>query len=144
MNYVAYAAGFLLSPDMSRVALVRKKRPKWQAGLFNAVGGHVELGETALQTMRREFAEEAGLDVEDWRHDADLTGPDFSVAFFSARGSHDGLLSLTDEEVSSEAVVDVLAGRLPQMRNLRLLLALALDDSGLMLPVALLDSGARP
>lgn len=43
-----------------RVLMVRKKRPKWQAGLWNGVGGVVEDGEKPLHAMTREFCEETG------------------------------------------------------------------------------------
>ena len=49
----------------TRVLLIRKKRPWWQAGLLNGVGGKIEEGETPLQAMRREFQEETGVDVPD-------------------------------------------------------------------------------
>ena len=55
-----YVAGFLFSPDRSRVLLIRKNRPAWQAGKLNGLGGKIEPGETPPQAMRREFREEQG------------------------------------------------------------------------------------
>src|SRR5690349_13991679 len=40
----AYALGFLFD-GTGRVVLIRKRRPAWQAGLLNGVGGKVEPGE---------------------------------------------------------------------------------------------------
>ena len=34
-----YACGFLFSQDRTRVVLIRKRRPAWQAGKLNGVGG---------------------------------------------------------------------------------------------------------
>jgi 8-oxo-dGTP diphosphatase len=41
-----YACGFLFSLDRTRVLLIRKRRPAWQAGRLNGVGGKIEPGET--------------------------------------------------------------------------------------------------
>lgn len=69
-----YCAGFLLD-GQGRVVLVRKNRPRWQAGRLNAVGGHVEDGETPVEAQRREFREETGVDVPepDWHHFATVS-----------------------------------------------------------------------
>ena len=39
-----YVAGFLVSDDRYYVALIRKKRPAWQEGRLNGIGGHIEGG----------------------------------------------------------------------------------------------------
>lgn len=56
-----YVLGLIFSQHEGRIALLRKKRPAWQAGMLNGIGGHIELGETALQAMVREAAEEVAL-----------------------------------------------------------------------------------
>jgi len=55
-----YVLGFLFSQDQTRIALIRKTRPLWQAGRLNALGGHAEDGETFLEAMARETREELG------------------------------------------------------------------------------------
>jgi len=52
-----YVAGFLFDETLENVVLIRKNRPKWQAGKLNGVGGHVEARETSIETMHREFKE---------------------------------------------------------------------------------------
>jgi 8-oxo-dGTP pyrophosphatase MutT (NUDIX family) len=66
--------------DDDRVALIRKARPPWQAGLLNGVGGKIEPEDwspffvhdmpapepVALRAMRREFREETGVDFDRW------------------------------------------------------------------------------
>jgi 8-oxo-dGTP diphosphatase len=63
-----YVLGFAFAPS-GDVALIEKKRPVWQAGLFNGIGGHREQSETAVMAMTREFAEETGVVIEPvkWR-----------------------------------------------------------------------------
>lgn len=70
-----YVLGFAFD-HLGRVALIRKNKPKWQAGLLNGVGGKVEEGETYLQAMVREFCEETGVASEEhfWRHVAVMEG----------------------------------------------------------------------
>ena len=98
-----YVVGFLFSEDRRRVALIRKTRPEWQAGLLNGIGGKVEQGEFPRQAMRREFLEEAGCDIEDWQKVAAVDCPMNRVHFFRAFGNLDKvktcILSPTDERV---------------------------------------------
>jgi 8-oxo-dGTP diphosphatase len=59
-----YVLGFMFSEDRRQVALIRKDRPEWQKGKFNAPGGKVEPGETPLDATVREFSEETGYQTE--------------------------------------------------------------------------------
>lgn len=59
-----FVAGFAFpnsAPD--RVYLIRKKKPDWQAGLLNGIGGKVEPCEAPAYAMAREFEEETGVKV---------------------------------------------------------------------------------
>lgn len=60
-----YVCGFLFNPPLSHVALIKKAKPDWQAGLLNGVGGKIEENETALYAMAREFTEETGVPMEE-------------------------------------------------------------------------------
>src|SRR5215208_5596620 len=99
-----YACGFLFSPDRQRVLLIRKRRPAWQAGKLNGVGGKIERDESPAEAMRREFREEAGLDVRDWQEVLTLSGGDDAGSgvawrghFFRAFGDIDTTQAMTDE-----------------------------------------------
>lgn len=37
-----YVCGFQIHPELKLVTLVRKQKPKWQAGLLNGIGGSIE------------------------------------------------------------------------------------------------------
>ena len=95
-----YVTGFLFDDHEELVVLVRKNRPEWQAGKFNGVGGKLEPGETPAEAMRREFREEAGVDVQEWTHFITIFGKDFKVHFFYA---HTPLITqvktMTDEMI---------------------------------------------
>lgn len=135
---IEYVAGFLFSPDRERVLLIEKRRPVRQAGLLNGIGGKIEPGETALQAQVREFEEEAGIRLESWEPVADLRGEHFRVGFFAAFDRViDDAYSVTDERVGIYPVADLF--RLPLVPNLRVLVPLALDLTGIVKPVRLLD-----
>lgn len=67
-----FVDGLLFDYDMTRVVLVRKLRPEWQFGKLNCVGGKIEKGEKPHDAMVREFWEEVGLHVPEWKHFLDL------------------------------------------------------------------------
>jgi 8-oxo-dGTP diphosphatase len=132
---VEYVAGFLFSTDYKQVALIQKKRPAYQAGKFNGIGGKVEPGESAEDAMRREFREEAGIDLIGWRTFARLTdgGNSFVVDFFVAVGLFDGIRSVTDEEIIIMDVANLPV--VPRMGNLDWLIPMAIScHQGTSLP----------
>lgn len=113
---IQYVAGLLYSEDGMAVALIQKNRPQWQAGLFNAVGGKVEAGETAQQAMRREFREEAGVDLE-WTYRMTIKGSQYEVAFFS---QHDDaaiseVVTMTDEVLAVHQTYDLPDNLIPNL-----------------------------
>lgn len=135
-----YVAGFLFSSHMTNVAMIMKKRPEWQKGKLNGIGGHIErktqnhtcydivcdVGgfdpckcpyETPLEAMVREFEEEAGVHVpaEQWEQFLALSGDGFEVNFFSAADTKllNQVRSMTDETVM---VVEV--DKLPLMNTI--------------------------
>ena len=61
-----YVVGFLIDTNWN-VVLIRKNRPKWQAGKLNGPGGKIEEDETPEEAMRREFREEAGVLFDGWK-----------------------------------------------------------------------------
>lgn len=57
---IRYVVGFVFTPDLREVVLLRKLKPAWQRGLLNGPGGKVEEGEDYFGAMQREYAEEVG------------------------------------------------------------------------------------
>jgi 8-oxo-dGTP diphosphatase len=120
-----YACGFLFSVDRERVLLIRKRRPAWQAGKLNGIGGKIEPGETALDAMRREFHEEAGLHVADWQHVLTLRGDDWAGHFFRAFGDIDAAWAVTDELVERYPLAALPKDTIP---NLQWMIPMLLDE----------------
>lgn len=132
-----YVCSFLFAPDRARVLLIRKRRPAWQAGKLNGIGGKVEPGEPLAEAAAREFREETGLDLAPsaFRHGITLTGTDdggsgrdWQGHFFRAFGPIDEARSITDEQVEVHPVTPLPPDTIP---NLRWMIPLLLDDEPL-------------
>ncbi len=125
-----YCLGFLFARDLSTVLLIEKKRPAWQAGKLNGIGGKIEPTETALEAMVREFKEEAGFTVTDWKKFARLTGPDYTVDCFYAVAvdSLNPLDSCTFTDEYLTVVPLPLDDGEPVIRNLHWLVPMALES----------------
>lgn len=124
-----YVAGFLFDRSQNTVVLIRKNRPDWQVGMLNGVGGHIDPGESADDAMRREFREEAGLDLDSWEHYASLTGDWGCVWFYRAFVDHATLMSLrpkTDEPLVITSTRAIPGNVVP---NLHWLLPMAMHAS---------------
>lgn len=124
-----YVAGFAFSKDASKVALIRKKRPAWQAGKLNAIGGHVEEEDTSLAIAQiREYKEETGVQstLKDWHKFAVLGGVDFEVTFFYS--TNEDLLDVTTTTDEFVSVYDWPANSGDLMHNLVWLIEAARDN----------------
>lgn len=126
----AYVAGFLTFGNPKRVLLVLKmKGPPIVIGKWNAIGGKIETGENPHEAMRREFTEEAGVEL-DWKHGdcfARLGVGDHHVYFFHHRLAGEPLWKQREvEPIAVFPVDEVVRGRLPIFAyNLPHLMALA-------------------
>lgn len=128
-----YVAGFLIDPNERTVALVRKNKPRWQAGRLNGVGGKIELGESSLQTMRREFFEETGAYISDWEWFATVQGEWGIVYFHRAFGTTDHVRTVEDEVIEVHSLDDMPWDEC--LPNLSWLVPLALYTHDVYLPV---------
>ena len=139
-----YVVGFVFNDPCDHVVLMQKNRPKWQDGLLNGPGGHIDPMEVPHNAMTREFAEETGayVDPAKWVHVARVEFPPVGyVEFFYAvdQKAYDEARTVTDEPVGHFLVSALW--NLPVVRNLNYLIPLCLhhdaDASGskLVLPV---------
>lgn len=125
-----YVLGFMFDPLNKTVVLIRKKRPEWQAGLLNGVGGHIEPGELIDDAMVREFREETGVITapESWCCFCTMTGANWEVYCLRITTHSIGAVTTTDEAIEVVAVNDVITGRVSTIPNLKWLIPLALDN----------------
>ncbi len=100
-----YVVGFMFNNELDRVLLIRKKRPDWQKGKLNGIGGNIKLKEQPIDAMVREFMEESGIQTErkNWTFIAYLYGLDkdedfFNLHVFASIGDIEKFINGTDEE----------------------------------------------
>jgi 8-oxo-dGTP pyrophosphatase MutT (NUDIX family) len=144
-----FVVGFLFTKnvDWTMVHLIRKNRPKWQAGRYNGIGGHVEDNETIAEAMKREFLEETGLLVpaERWRLFAQIKHQRNLICFFTHTRDFTHLTAIESGKVemprslTDESVEGFYAESVPYQKcigNLSWLIPLAQSRS---LEVALVE-----
>lgn len=130
MTKTEYVAGFLFDPDKHIVALIKKNRPIWQAGRYNAIGGHIEgKSESPLRAMRREFKEETGVKIRTWDLFCEYHGKENYVVYFFRSFSKKVLdvKTITDERVTVYPISIAITGLV--LDNLKWLIPLALDGN---------------
>jgi len=108
------------------VLLIKKKRPQWQAGLYNGIGGHIEEGETPLQAMIREFKEETDVHEENWIHKITINSPKWILHVFAViQGDSKKPKTMTDEELRFVPVQELYS--MPLVYNITWLVPIMLD-----------------
>lgn len=131
-----YVLGFCFDKKAERVKLLRKTRPDWQAGRLNGIGGKVEENEHYIRAMEREFLEEAGVASTGWECFVRMSGPDWLVYVFRLFSDEvfDKVRTQTDESVEEFATKSIVH-RTDVIGNLQWLIPLALNSTGVALPV---------
>lgn len=132
-----YVLGFAFDVDTDRVCLIGKKRPAWQAGKLNGIGGRIEPGELPRDAMVREFEEEAGMYVpaDQWREYAVMRGSGFCVHVFAARGVYIDLCTTQTDEQIYKVSERLLPWDFVSVSNLRWLIAMAHDADAFAHPL---------
>ncbi len=127
-----YVAGFLFNPDRSQVAMVRKNRPSWQAGMLNGIGGKLEFNERWDEAMAREFEEETGVSIppEDWQHVVTLYRRDvFWLKIYRAFSDKiSDVKTVTDEQILISPIRERRLVLSPALQNLSWLIPMILDE----------------
>jgi 8-oxo-dGTP diphosphatase len=138
-----YCLGFVFDEELEHVVLLEKNRPPWQAGKVNGVGGHVQPGESYLESMRREFREEAGADIPEvqWVAFCGMTGTapeverpdcenlDWTCMCFAARlklSDFDCVVTKTDEQIVLVEVTNLDTEMVP-IDNVRWMIPAAIE-----------------
>lgn len=99
-----YVVGFPISDDGISILLMHKKRPDWQNGYINGIGGKMEGSESPETAMRREAKEEVtNLDMDWGKAFIQLRFDDAILNCFSVAVPWDNLMKVkakTDEQVT--------------------------------------------
>jgi 8-oxo-dGTP pyrophosphatase MutT (NUDIX family) len=74
---IEYVLGFVFDLYTKKVLLMKKKRPEWQIGSFNGIGGKYELDDESIYAaIVRECKEETSAETHilDWRNFCTMRG----------------------------------------------------------------------
>lgn len=139
-----YVLGFLFNRQQNEVLLIEKKRPSWQAGRWNGIGGKIDPpDDSPLDAMHRECREEIGQ-LYEWELAVIFTCPGGTVyvyrAFDMATGNPTRQPTIAFEQMEDETLECWPVEALPNlaMNNLNWLIPLCL--STLQGPVLLHDT----
>ena len=87
--------------DNKEILLLRKNNPDWQRGLYNGIGGKVELNTTPLETIIKKCQEELGVNISNWIElDSEISSSGIEIVYFLTtlnEGEIKKLQSQTDE-----------------------------------------------
>lgn len=129
---IKYSIGFLFSQNRESVALIKKNKPEWQVGLYNAPGGKIENYESPLACIIREFAEETGVHYTNWLPRIEILykneKPVEDVLLHIFNGFSDDVFScmtMTEETVHVMTIEEAFQS--PLVYNLSWLIPLCLD-----------------
>ncbi|MFV7790593.1 NUDIX domain-containing protein [Aliarcobacter lanthieri] len=81
--------------DGKKILLLRKNNPDWQRGLYNGIGGKVDIDSTPIDTIIKISKEEIGLDILNWN--------ELETIILANGVELTYLLSLVDEEQIKKA-----------------------------------------
>mgnify|MGYP001236512231 FL=1 len=87
--------------DNKEILLLKKNNPDWQKGLYNGIGGKVELNTTPLETIIKKCQEELAVNISNWIElDSEISSSGIEIVYFLTtlnEGEIKKLQSQTDE-----------------------------------------------
>ena len=87
--------------DNKEILLLKKNNPDWQKGLYNGIGGKVELNTTPFETIIKKCREELGVNISNWIElDSEISSSGIEIVYFLTtlnEGEIKKLQSQTDE-----------------------------------------------
>ena len=69
--------------DNKEILLLKKNNPDWQKGLYNGIGGKVELNTTPLETIIKKSEEDLGINISNWIElDSEISSSGIEIVYF--------------------------------------------------------------
>lgn len=129
-----YVVGFAFNKEKTKLLLIKKTKPEWQAGLLNGIGGKIEnYDSTPYHAMTREFFEESNIQTtkESWYLFGKLDSPYFELHCFAGFFDEEYLTTyenMTEETIELLNVEDLFNQQFSGcVSNLKWLVSIALD-----------------
>ena len=98
--YKGFVLGFMFNEkNLNKVVLIKKNRPKFLKDKLNGIGGKIDVGESHLSAMKREFYEETGVYHDNWEFLGTFIVGDLDIHCFTALGPTNLCVQITDEEL---------------------------------------------
>lgn len=121
-----YVLGFVFNRQRDEVLLIEKKRPTWQAGHWNGIGGKIEPTDASpLQAMQRKCAEEINCEYN-WELAVIFVCPGGTVYVYKADSGYELIeYEQIEDEILKVWPVDALPNL--AMNNLNWLIPLCLS-----------------
>lgn len=147
-NKRKYVLGFMFDKNKENVLLIHKNRPENLAGKINGIGGKIEnftkinnsfnldLPETPLTAMIREFEEECGIKNNNWTQFCKLIGENCIIYIFKSIGDITLAKTIEDEEVVIYSVKNLPKNSL---HHINWLIPMALTDHNFIVNEIYLD-----
>ncbi|WP_148624661.1 NUDIX hydrolase [Aliarcobacter cryaerophilus] len=97
--------------DNKEILLLKKNNPDWQKGLYNGIGGKVELNTTPLETIIKKCQEELGVNISNWIElDSEISSSGIEIVYFLTTLNEDEIKKLqsqTDERAELFSINDL-------------------------------------
>ena len=106
--------------DNKEILLLKKNNPDWQKGLYNGIGGKVELNTTPLETIIKKCQEELGVNISNWIElDSEISSSGIEIVYFLTtlnEGEIKKLQSQTDERAELFSINNLPANILQDLK----------------------------
>ena len=106
--------------DNKEILLLKKNNPDWQKGLYNGIGGKVELNTTPLETIIKKSEEDLGINISNWRElDSEISSSGIEIVYFLTtlnEGEIKKLQSQTDERAELFSINNLPANILQDLK----------------------------
>lgn len=133
-----YVLGFIFNKAQDRVLLVEKRKPEWQAGHWNGIGGKIEENDKdPSEAMEREAIEETGI-TYNFKHVITHICPGGTVFIFTNLNFLGDGISFSQTEDEQLKIWDVC--NLPNKIMANLLWIIPICLSTIQFPLLVLDT----
>jgi 8-oxo-dGTP pyrophosphatase MutT (NUDIX family) len=122
--------GYLFSVCRNYIAVIHQNfdNDKIKGVFLNGPVGHIEKDESSKDAVRREFREETGVDIEDWKLVCNLYSSNLQVDFYKSFSDKVFDVKTIEDEMVSVYNIGQLQF-LPCHPNMQIIIGMCMDDN---------------